>query len=228
MKGANKFYKSKGISTDKIIWISNGVDFKEKIFFKTLEKRKEFNLTYMGSMGPANSIETILYATRYVNEKFKKNIQVNLNLIGSGSKKEELIKLANTLNLENVNFKKPVPKLKVHNILSSSDCLILAMNNLPGLYKYGISFNKIFDYLLSARPILIASCASNDFVRSSNSGLISNAGDYKMLGRNIINMINLSEEDRFKYGNNGRKFVLENFLYEDLSRKLLNVINQCI
>ena len=228
MQGAKEFYRAKGILVEKITWISNGVDFKEKILFKTLAKRKEFNLTYMGSMGPANAIETILYAIKYVNKNLNNKFQVNLNLIGSGSRKEELIKLSNTLNLENVYFKKPIPKFKVHEILSSSDLLILAMNNLPGLYKYGISFNKIFDYLLSARPILIASCANYDLIRNSNSGLISNAGDFTILGENIIKMINFSEEERSEYGNNGRKFVVENFLYADLAKKLSKLINECI
>ena len=59
--------------------------------------------------------------------------------------KKELIRLAETLNLKNIYFEKPIPKFNVHKVLSYSDSLILAMNNLPSLYKYGISFNKIFD-----------------------------------------------------------------------------------
>ena len=226
MKGAKYFYKAKGISEQKVAWISNGVDYKDKIFFNKDYKEKSFTLTYMGSMGPANSVETILYAMNYVNKIKKNKLNIKLKLFGSGSRKKELISLAETFNLKNIYFENPIPKFNVHKVLSSSDSLILAMNNLPSLYKYGISFNKIFDYLLSGRPILIASCAKYDIIKTSNSGLISNAGDYRMLGENITKMINLSEVKRLEYGDNGRKYVLKNFLYKNLANNLADLLKE--
>ena len=228
MPGGIEFYKSKGITKKKVFWISNGVDYKKKIEFKKIPEDKSFNITYTGSMGPSNSLETILYAINYLNKFpiYKNN--VNLRLIGSGSSKEKLIKIKDELNLENIYFEKPVSKNKIHEILSSSDALILTMNNIPELYKYGISFNKIFDYLLSARPILISSCTKYDPIRSSNSGLISDAGDHISLGKNIIKIINMSETCKSEYGENGRRYVLENFLYQDLANRLSKILNECI
>ena len=227
MPGGIEFYKGKGIAGNKVVWISNGVDYKELILKK--DKNQEiFILTYMGSLGPANSIETILYAMNYVNKIIQNKALINLKLYGSGSKEKKLIELSNKLKLENVSFEKPVSKNKVHEILSSSDALILAMNDLPRIYKYGISFNKIFDYLLSARPILFASCAKFDIIKSSKAGLISYAGDHIKLGKNITKMINMPENEKKKYGLNGRKYLLENFLYQDLSQKLANTLNEII
>lgn len=228
MPGAKDFYKEKGISENKVVWISNGVEYKEKILKNKIKKKKFFMLTYMGSLGPANSIETILHAMFYVNKIIKNKTLIHLKIFGSGAREKKLTELSNKLRLENISFEKPVPKYKVHKILSASDALILAMNNLPGLYKYGVSFNKIFDYLLSARPVLIASCAKFDIIKSSSSGLISNAGNHIMLGKNIIKMTNLTETEKNKFGTNGRNYVLANFLYKDLSEKLVKVLNDVI
>ena len=147
MPGGIDFYKSKGINKKKVFWISNGVEYKNKIEFKKNPEDKFFNITYTGSMGPSNSLDTILYAINYLNKFRNYKNNVNLRLIGCGSDKEKLIKIKEKLNLENIFFEKPVSKNKIHEILSSSDALILTMNNIPELYKYGISFNSIIDHI---------------------------------------------------------------------------------
>lgn len=228
MKGGVSFYVKKGIKKEKIVWISNGVEYKEKMESKKEKNNKIFKLTYLGSMGPSNSLETIIYAMNYIKKNYNLQDQIQLELIGEGSLKEYFKNLSKKLSLKNVIFKKPILKDNVHETLSSSDALILAMNNFPLLYQYGVSFNKLFDYLLSARPILFASCAKYDIIKASKSGMISKSGDYKKLAKNIIRMKNLTDLEKNKYGNNGRKYVIKNFLYQNLSEKLSITIKQTI
>ena len=68
MPGGKINYNEKGISEKKIFWISNGVEYKEKIELKKSLTNKKLKLTYMGSMGPSNSLETIMYAMNYLNK----------------------------------------------------------------------------------------------------------------------------------------------------------------
>ena len=47
-----------------------------------------------------------------------------------------------------------------------------------------------------------------------------------MLGENIMKMINLSEVKRLEYGDNGRKYVLKNFLYKNLANNLADLLKE--
>ena len=115
------------------------------------------------------------------------------------------------MGLGNTIFENPISTNKVKEKLKSADGLIVAMNNLPGLYKYGISFNKLFEYLLAGRPILMTSCTKDNYITEANAGFVSKAEDYKSLAKNILKLIHLTDEERNQYGKNGRKFVIKIF-----------------
>ena len=165
MPGGIEYYKKLGIKQENIIWLSNGVDKSKNDYFQRKKVSYPFNLIYLGSHGPSNSLETIIFAMNYLKKLEINPENVLLRLIGDGSQKLELMRLCNDLGLENVIFEDPISTDKVKEKLKSADGLIVAMNNLPGLYKYGISFNKLFEYLLSGRPILMTSCTKNNYIK---------------------------------------------------------------
>ena len=228
MPGGTKYYMKKGISKDKLIWIPNGVEEDKKFIYEEKITSSKFKIIYLGSHGPSNALKTIIYAASYL-----KNKGINLNLfeiklIGDGPLKDEMKNLTKLLKLSNIVFEDSVPKSQVQEKLKTADALVLTMNNIPKLYQYGISFNKIFDYLYSGRPILMTSCATNNYIEISKSGLISPAEDYKILGKNILKMMEYSNSQRNIMGLRGREYVLKNFLYKNLSEQLVNTLNNSI
>ena len=228
MPGGPKYYMKKGISKDKLIWIPNGVEEDKKFIYEEKITSSKFKIIYLGSHGPSNALKTIIYAASYL-----KNKGINLNLfeiklIGDGPLKDEMKNLTKLLKLSNIVFEDSVPKSQVQEKLKTADALVLTMNNIPKLYQYGISFNKIFDYLYSGRPILMTSCATNNYIEISKSGLISPAEDYKILGKNILKMMEYSNSQRNIMGLRGREYVLKNFLYKNLSEQLVNTLNNSI
>jgi hypothetical protein len=43
----------------------------------------------------------------------------------------------------------------------------MTSRNVPGLYRYGISMNKLYDYMAAARPVVVAiDAANNPYQRS--------------------------------------------------------------
>tara|TARA_A100001388_G_scaffold226795_1_gene178027 strand:- start:191 stop:1417 length:1227 start_codon:yes stop_codon:yes gene_type:complete len=223
-----KYYMKNGISKDKLIWIPNGVEEDKKFIYQEKIASSKFKIIYLGSHGPSNALKTIIYAVSYL-----KNKGINLNLfeiklIGDGPIKDEIKNLTKLLKLSNIVFEDSVPKSHVQEKLKTADALVLTMNNLPKLYQYGISFNKIFDYFYSGRPILMTSCASYNYIEISKSGLVCPAEDYKILGKNILKMMGYSNSQRKNMGLRGREYVLKNFLYNNLSEQLVNTLNNSI
>src|SRR6267378_5727507 len=82
------------------------------------------------------------------------------------------MELARELNLRNVEFRDAVPKSELHRVLEEADAFILSMRDLPELYRYGISFNKLCDYVAAGRPVLFAGNPSNNVVEEFQCGIV--------------------------------------------------------
>lgn len=68
-------------------------------------------------------------------------------MIGDGPLKPSLVEQASEMGLTNVSFEPPVAKSQIPALAAQADAFVIAVLNLPGLYRYGISMNKLFDYL---------------------------------------------------------------------------------
>ena len=71
-------------------------------------------------------------------------------LVGGGTDKEALERLALGLELRNVKFPGLVPKNDIVRVMSDADAYIVSLRDVP-LLRYGISLNKACDYLASGR-----------------------------------------------------------------------------
>ena len=56
--------------------------------------------------------------------------------------------------------------------MEEADAFILSMRDLPGLYRYGVSFNKLCDYVAAGRPVLFAGNPSNNLVKEFQCGIV--------------------------------------------------------
>ena len=100
------------------------------------------------------------------------------------------------------------------------------MLDLPGVYKYGISFNKIFEYMSLSRPIVYWSCAKYDPIQDSQAGIKSVSRKSKDLAMAIKHLMNSSSEDRKNFSELGYKYVLNNHSYKELALKLNKIISK--
>ena len=211
--------KQKGIDENKIVWISNGVDLEEfdKNYFKEpvykFDKSK-FNITYTGSIGIANALDKVFEVAKEVAEE-----NIMFNIIGDGPLKDKYINFCKENNINNVKFYNPVTKNEVSALLKESDALIVTTKKC-NLYKYGISFNKIFEYLAAAKPIIIAYDTEYDFIKEAKCGFSIPAENNKEMFNSILKILSLSEREKQILGKNGRKYAEENFNMKILGKKL--------
>lgn len=128
------------------------------------------------------------------------------------------------LQTGNVHMLGRIPKADVPSFLAAMDTLAVPWHSNP-LYQFGVSPNKIFDYMFAARPILQASDASNDLVAQAGCGLTVTPGNPGLLASAISHIHGLPESERARLGVNGRKFVCQNHDFKDLAVQFLVAVD---
>jgi glycosyltransferase involved in cell wall biosynthesis len=112
------------------------------------------------------------------------------------------MKLAKELQLRNVEFRELVPKGKVPELMNEADAFVFCLQDLP-LYRYGISLNKMCDYLASSRPILFAGESAYNPIRDAGAGICTPPENPGALAEAIHHLISLTHEERAQMGQNG-------------------------
>lgn len=206
-------YIGKFVKKEKFIWISNGVDL-SNIKYIPKEKNEKFIISYTGAIGIANNLQILLDVAK----KFKNNESIYFRIIGEGAQKEKLKVFVEENNLSNVSIENFVPKNEITNILKNSDVLFLSIKDSP-LYRFGISLNKLFDYMASGRVIIFAGNSKNNPIKDANAGYSIAPDDVEDLQKAILEIYNLSQEKRDAIGQKIRKYAEDNYSIEILVDK---------
>lgn len=230
-----EYIEKRGLEPEKVIWIPNGVDldrFDDSKFFElssvvsgVLDQYKDsFKVMYTGAHGPANGLDVVIEAACLLSEQTK---DICFLLVGDGPEKKNLVLKARQKAIDNVIFFDPVPKSQIPALLQQSDLLLHCLTPLD-VFKYGISPNKVFDYLASGKPIVMSVMASNNIVQEANAGITVEPGNPELLAKAILNMHQMSPEERQQFGVNGRKYVEKHHSTRVLGEKLSQVIDEIL
>jgi glycosyltransferase involved in cell wall biosynthesis len=114
-------------------------------------KQGDFVAGFTGAHGKANGLDAIIEAAR---ELKKRNIQnIKFLLIGDGSEKARLQKIATQEQLDCIIFHPAISKIALAKITAQLDCGLMFLDNIPAFY-YGTSPNKFFDYISAGIPVI--------------------------------------------------------------------------
>ena len=212
------YVRSIGADAGKIAWIPHGVELDR---YKDLARydgaaRSPFTLVFLGGFNSANAIGTMIDAAEYLLRIGA--VGIRLELVGAGIEKQHWMSEAERRGLRNVVFPDPVPKTRISAAMSNADAFIYGLQDVP-LYRYGITLNKLQDYLASGRPIVFYGWSSYDPVREAGAGIAVHADDAVALGDAILQLTRLSPEERMTMGQNGRRWLLTHHLIPDLAKR---------
>jgi glycosyltransferase involved in cell wall biosynthesis len=229
LSGAADHYAELGIPRDKTVWIPNGLELSRYASLKPYdgEPHKPFVFLYAGGHVSANALETVIRAASIEQENGNK---VKFVFVGGGQEKPKLVQLARDAGLRNIEFRDAVPKSELYKIMEEADAFILSMRNLPGLYKFGMSFNKLCDYVAAGRPVLFAGNPSNNVVKEFQCGIVVPPEDPPALAAAIRKFEEMSSAQRAEMGRNGIRCAKERFdiaiLAGRLESMLISVVNE--
>ncbi len=228
---ARKHMESRGMAPHKLHIIPNGVNLDDWItpnhetlpsnIHETLilTKNKGHKIIgYIGSHGIPNALDTLLDAAALM-----KNDPVLFVLVGNGHEKERLATRVKSEKLSNVKMFSPISKKLIPKFLSFIDIGYIGAPKSP-LYRFGVSPNKIMDYMMAKVPIIYAIEAGNDYVAEASCGISIPAENCVSLVNGILQLLNISPSEIKKMGENGKKYVMSNLTYDVLAKKFIDVI----
>lgn len=219
--------KSRGLEETKFNYIPNGILIDEmnqieELDEKTLKQipKDKFIVGYAGTFGIANALDSFIEAAK----RLKDNNSIAFVLVGDGKEKEKLFKLSE--GYSNIYFVNSIKKNQVQSVLKYFDVCYIGLKKDP-LFKYGVSPNKLFDYMYSGKPILYAIDSGNfKPILEINAGFNIDSENPQAILESVLKLYNISEEERKKMGDNAKKYVIENHDYSYLVKKLIKVIGK--
>lgn len=215
-----------GMSPEKFTWVGNGIALEELENLTPLNKEQEklwprgkFIVGYAGTHGSANALEFFVDAAI----QLKEHVDIAFVLVGDGRVKEALQNKVKGAGAANVHFLTSVAKHQVQAVLARCDVCYLGWYNNP-LYRFGISPNKMAEYLYAAKPIIHSFSGNGDLVLKAKAGITVPAEDPIAIVRAILDLKQMPQEQRREMGLRGRRYVIENLQYRDLAKKIAEIV----
>lgn len=204
-------------------WISNGIDLEEMNQsepladkYSELIPKDKFIIGYAGSVGRTNALEALLDSLPLID-----NPKIVIAIVGEGWYKERLVEKYGADN--RIYFIPAVPKKQVSILLSHFDVCYIGLIKRE-IFKYGVSPNKLFDYMLSAKPIIYSINSLHSIVAEAKCGINVEAENSTQVAKAIEKIYAMPIEQRIKMGQAGKEYVLNNFTYDHLSSDLQKLI----
>ncbi len=198
------------------LWIPNGMDLSRVGPFTPAPTRDGFTVMYAGAHGIPNALHTMVEAAEILQ---RTDPDIRFVLIGDGKEKANLVRMAQGRNVTNVEFRGPVSKHELLATLPEADLLMITFRK-TGLYKDGISPNKVFDYFAAGRPIVIAVETPLNPVEAAGAGLTTSPEDAEAVAAAVRTVRDLPTTERNAMGERGRRYGEAN---HDLSRSAIRI-----
>lgn len=163
------------------------------------EVAASFSVVFAGNIGTAQSCETIIEAAKLL----QRVPAIKFYLVGSGSMADSVSENIVDGRLKNVAMTGQVPAEDMSVIFASASVLLLTLRDDAALSSTIPS--KLQSYLAAGKPV-IASCNGEaaSVVTKANAGLACPAGDASALADAVLQLFQMTPEERVRLGENGR------------------------
>ena len=223
---AKEYFVQHGMHPDKFKVVMNGIVEEEwdnpfslpaehEKLLTSLHNDGKFIICFFGSVTKSYAIDYLLKAVTQLS-----NPNIAVVIVGEGNQKEELINKYS--KYKGVYFLSKIPKNAIPTLMGNIDCCYVgALHN--DMFRFGICMNKLFDSMMSGKPILYAVEAPNNFIKDYSCGISVQAENVEALKKGIVELFNASKKDKFLMGKNGRQAVLEHFTYKKLAQQFADL-----
>ena len=227
MPALNKHVENILNDSNKVCYVPHGIDLtnievEDPIFseYGVLINKDDFVVTYSGTIGRVNSVEFLLSAAKnisLINEK------IVFLIIGDGELKNQFEQECRNFN--RIYFLPKVSKSRLMGILQNSDLLYYGARKCD-LYNFGVSPNKLNDYLYAAKPILASFSGYDDLFESSGCGLIVEAENVNAVELGISHFHSMPKDLREQIGKCGHEYLINFRTTRFLANHYINCIER--
>lgn len=216
------------VDIDKVHHINNGVDLdifnnnKKQYTFEDddLDDTNTFKIIYTGSVRLVNDISMLVDTSNYMQSKGHSDIK--FLIYGDGDERENLEKRCKDEKINNIVFKGKVDKKFIPYILSRANLNLIHIRQTD-IMEYGCSFNKLFEYLASGKPILSNLVVGYDLLERYSCGVTLKDITPAVIGKGILKIYNSPKQQLDKMSNNALE-AAKDYDFKKLTEKLICVI----
>lgn len=224
-KGIVNNIVNRGFDKNKVHLITNGVDTnlftkqnRDESFRKELGIEDKFSICYAGIHGLAQGLEVIIDAA----ERLKDKSDIQFVFIGDGPEKKKLIDLTQQKGLNNITFVPVQPKSNMPKIIASMDATVIPLKRLD-LFR-GALPSKMFEALASELPIVLAvEGEAETLINEAKAGITVEPENSKEIAEAVIKLYE-DEELTNTLGKNGRKYVMENYSRDVITKRFEKIL----
>jgi len=175
---------------------------------------------YTGSIGLANALNNLVSAAALLRQE-----EYLFVIIGDGPEKNRLIRTIREGGIKHVIFHDPVPKGSLPSLFTYMDALYIGLQRVS-LFRFGISPNKLLDYMMAAKPVIQAIDAGNDLVAEARCGISIEPENPEALAAGIRELFAMDDKTRGEMGENGKKYVTTNHAYGKLAETMASLMKK--
>ena len=223
---AKEYMCSRGMAPEKFVYVPNGVDEEEWAQSADLPKEVKESLDalrakglplvgYAGTHGLSNALDVFLDAASRLKGK------AEVVMVGTGPDREALLARVASEGLTNVTMLPAIPKQSIPRFLDDVDIAYIGWHPNP-LYRFGISPNKLMDYMMAGKPVVHSVSAGNDPVTEAGCGITVPPGDVVAVVDAVLTLAAMSQSARNCMGLAGKTAILQNQTYKVLAKRFLN------
>jgi glycosyltransferase involved in cell wall biosynthesis len=238
LPGMRDYLAERGLPANHVVYIPNGVDLdafdaavsdtapppeglaRATAEIALLREQGRFVLGYIGSFGRVNRVDVVVEAALLAERRAPGRI--GLVLVGDGPARSALVEQAGASPA--VTVCDSIPKRFVPGVLRAFDGAVVHATATP-VYRYGISFNKLFEYMAAARPVVFACASSYDPVADAGAGLTVAPDDPSVLADAFLELAAVPRGMRDAMGAAGREYVARTHSINRLGDDLASVVD---
>lgn len=182
-----------------------------------------FVCSFAGYYMTYEGVYVMLEAQKIIEDK---GLPIKMVFVGSGQEKEGMERYVAENELKNVMINDRIPKEAVPALISHSQiCMAhLEVEGHKEVYKYGVSKNKVNEYLYSGACTMYGFLHKDDEVAESGGGMMFEPYDAEDLANKIEKVYNMQPAERRKYGERGREYIRNTHSVEVLTDQLTKVL----
>lgn len=196
------------VKEEKIFVVGNTPIINEYVNIKTLFEEvrllSKFNILYVGGLEECRGLDIVI---RAIPEILSFINDFAIVIVGDGASLEYLKRLSVNLNVKERVF---FLGWKSHDLIPSiiNACDVCVVPHYVTNHTNTTLPNKIYDYMMHGKPVLVSSSKSLvNVVISTKCGYVFEDRNVKSFSENILLLFNC--KDRENMGNNGKKAVVE-------------------
>ncbi|KAG0774556.1 hypothetical protein G6F22_013967 [Rhizopus arrhizus] len=202
-----------GLAPERWRYIPNGVHTDEGAPSASAEEQPSVKLArqwreagrsvvvYAGALGRPNHVDSLVQAIAHL--RAQGDDKVSAIIVGRGELQDALRTQIAERNLgDRVALFEQMPKQAVLALLAHASIGYISLRPEP-LFRFGVSPNKLWDYMLARLPVLFALHAGNDPVQEARCGISVDPGEVGAIAEGLRTLAALSEPERAAMGERG-------------------------